>query len=1513
MLVLSSCEKASQIGTCTDDPGDGSIVVSAKPTTIFSNGSQDLWQTQLADWQDTTYYTNGEDLIIKIDTRNSSGIDAHGNNTLHPCNICSKIVKYNPNGSIYYQTPNCICGPKIYISPTKSTQSFRYYNTSKELFAPIETTKPECEVVLGYLEKAHYDIIDNNERVVCSKGASNEIIEISATSVNIKSPLSKTNINSQEYTCIPMEWALNLGAGHPNFTTGTNLGINNFLNQNYIKNGKYYSKATHLLTADFKNITDENRVGGYEIVHFPQNYYEKELKTTETDQAKITTLKDVNYHNVTSCSASSGFNLYLGLFPQHSDMPGYNGKIYAYHLYSFNQICSNYRKGVCEKAVTSFKLSTSNPDSILPNSFLDNTHNPITIPPGYKIKFKIYDNFYTDNKESNKYYINISSGIQTQNYAKKNQDEGAITHAKQVIDAINKNGLIRATYENFTVKNITIIRLILALFLLFYGASYLMGLSEINQKELIIRIFKIGIVFAFLDPSLVNLATGKTVKLDPATTMQQLQNNIGYSTLGFYFYQKYLINIVLEGLNYLLEIVTNFSKAFNFDGTSRMLTEVSLSSNVNFAYFDKILEKIFSIKTLGAIVSAVFTKWLIGAVLLIVLLYFLVKTIFKLLMTYILNWLQILLALSLGPIFFLFLLFSKTKGFFTKWIAFTFARALDIVILVALTFPFISIVYTDLLAILGEHSCLRPIGPSFLKIAVWIQGDNSEENLNNFFGYIFALARAIALVYITSLIASYAPEISGKIINIADNQNTAGNSKAASNLASQTTNEALKTLASGIKFANSSYIAGMAKSYIKNRANSFAQFAKKSTIDRANSFAQFAKKSTIDTAMNIGSTLYKNITGKKNVAGAGATGAGAATPTVAGATGAGTPIVAASPTAGAGTPIVAGAGAPIVAGAGTPIVAGAGAPIVAGTTGAGDATAPVGVAPTDATTDNLLNALKTQVDNATKPIQALKPGDIARKQQEMMETLQTLETGIKSLSQNHGLDGSTQNPIQPILTKTPQAQLEDIKNNLQNYITDPQFNKTYPDVYQQIKSLIKKIDQQGTSPDTEAKATSGRTFEATAQHKAAPPSTPVYKGQEQQKSQQSQRFTDTSLFSDIKQKFETLYNNSQLQEFKKQLTIDNALDLFIKANNTELKKLQQQFKIDQSNDNINLELERVFAKFTADFTSINQSMSKIEIATKIVANDNKLPQTSDETKQNNFSQIATKLAQENMLQELQQQLRNQDNTKKQEALVKSLAEADSDRLKQILEERKKETKDQARINHLQEIFSQAERTKAFTQYYTEPDTSAVSLQDLTALKDSDILSFNEEERKNITQYQELLQKSPNLENSQDVSQLTLQAEVEGIALNRITQAEEYFTQNTPIEELESQKKLFDTILKLIGVKYKSDRDQVLNFLFNASQTGDTTTDLQHHFDRMYISLEKPLTKMKKKYEILEKLLESTNSDIEKKLAASSQDSEGNNKLQANLEENNKKLARIKQTKGSFKSLFAKIEKATQKS
>jgi len=918
--VLSSCE--SRIGSCTDDPGDGSITASAKPSNIFSNNSQDLWQTQLADWQETPYYTNGQDITVAIGTGSYGSVDAHrgqSGRVTHPCNICSKIVKYASNGKIEYQTPNCICGPKIYGPPNQLTQSFQYNPNSREQFRAIETIQPQCEIMPGYLEQAHYGIINANERVVCEKSQSNKIITVDndVGNINPLSPMTK-NLSPQQYTCIPMEWALNLGGvdnqgvHHPNFTNDSH--IQSFLGKNILRNHlgveKYYSKATYLLTADFKNIianVDGSQQSGYEIVHFPVDYYKKELSQTESDKAKITQLKDVNYHQVSNCNASNGLSLYMGLFPPNSDMPGYNNKIYAYHLYSFNQICRSYYRGICNNAVTEFKLKSTTTSTsgltpsasgseVLPKFFSANNGS---IPAGYKIKFKVYDNYYTDNNSSDGYLINITSGIQTQNTDNQQQDEGIIGNAKnkidsifigadaqgyslkatstdaqqkidEIIDSAKKNGLIRATYENFTRKNQLLIRLVMSLFLLFYAVSYLMGLSEMNQKELVVRVFKIAIVFAFLDPTLVGIMNGeseyaKITTHDPSDSTNKTNK---YATLGFLLYQKYVVNFVLDGLNTLTNIVSGLSqqviKGFTAnDGADALQREgISFSQNVNFAYFDKILESIFNIRTVGSIISAFFTKLVVGALLLVVFLYFLVKTIFKLLITYILNWLQIILALSLGPIFFLFLLFSRTKSFFTKWLAFIFARGLDIVILLALTFPFLSVIYDDLLQLIGQTACLKAIGPSFLRIGVWFQGDSVNDEINNFFGYMFALARDIALVYMVNLIASYAPKISGKIINIAEQQNMANVSAGATKIASETTTEALKAVASSFKFANQSYVGGMTKSYLKQGALGASDFF------GATRFAKFAKNIAVNTAQQA-FKAFTNVVNAKNAKTAG--------------------------------------------------------------------------------------------------------------------------------------------------------------------------------------------------------------------------------------------------------------------------------------------------------------------------------------------------------------------------------------------------------------------------------------------------------------------------------------------------------------------------------------------------------------------------------------------------------------------------------------------------------------------
>ena len=1921
LLILSSCENGDRIGSCTSDPGEGSLVVSSKPTTVFSNGSQDLWQTQLADWHGTPYYTNGEDIIINIATGALGSVNTHGDNAKHPCNICSKIVKYNANGSIAYQTPNCICGPKIYGPPSQIVQSFRYLPSASrgEDFKPIETIKPECEIILGYQEKAHYGIINNNERITCTKPGGEVITVNSGKSVETVPNLAKTDIISQQYTCIPMDWALNLGGStDPNFTQDTKIA--SFLNENYIEGDKYYSKATNLLIADFRNISS-NKGDGYQIVHFPVNYYEKELNTTETDQAKITQLKDVNYHNVTSCTASNGFSLYLGLFPENSDMPGYSNNIYAYHLYSFDQICRSFRNGVCENAVTRFKLSSpkSDPSSILPNAFSDNGY---TIPEGYKIKFKIYDNYYTDNKTNDGYKVEILSGVNTQNSAQQSKDEGIISNTKNSLDIIftgaqsynfnisninfasffissayaeetfkertyteqladaKKNGLIRVTYDNFITKNIIIIRLTLVLFLVFYAASYLMGLSEINQKELILRVFKIAIVFAFLDPALINLTEGENVITPDIAKTYKPQE---HTTVGFLFYQKYVVSIVIDGLNSLVHIVAGFCEKFTdtINGAGGLQREdISFSQNVNFVYFDKILENIFSIKTVGAIVSAIFTKWLVGAVLLVVFLYFVVKTVFKLLITYILNWLQIILALSIGPIFFLFLLFSKTKGFFTKWVAFTFARGLDVVILFALTFPFLNIIYTDLLSIINQDSCLRSIGPSFLKINIWLQGDNDVNT--NFFDYIFVLARGIALVYMTNLIASYAPQISGKIINIADNQNSAQLSGGASNLAAQTTQQALTAIASGIKFANSSYVGNMAKSYIKQGAYGLsnfvgttraAKFAKTKANNLGNQIYEGLKQGL--TVRNASETLFgKEITdsilGKKPTQDATPTGRDSAVNSTGASTVAGadvsTPVgltFTASDTASdddttipserkprdstipKSTLVTTSGGS--VRGDFTPTTIGPKIPSQPSLIQpAGDSSSPLEQADTGAGMLHFMAEPQDGVSSVAAASEALPPAFKTainalqlQSQQLQLQSQQHTGAGLllgdKEPTLQQKLD-ILQRESRNIVDNLTQNETDDTQKNLrlnelhnkisqlaQSALDDPN-NKSELEENQNLNTTLSRLKQK----DIEAlnnfiglnRLPGGANSAVVAQHQlhqAPPPppskfeSSPPTKqplGEKTHSASPANNTYSPAMVEKLTSGFKIFYDKQE-EEFKQQLSLENALELFIKANDAELKKLQEQFTA-MSNPNEEEQLRSAFHRFKTDFTTIQQSITssssvsettiKVEdIAKQIIANDNSKPQVSEEAKQKTFSQIAEKLQSQTIEEAKQQELIAQievaTNTtsatteqtqsleelktalsetsskstaektnilaqflaqkenkalktlveeelkkpaegetepqkqerqervdyfnrlvtvaqlnsqaeytiaKKQQVLVEFLAkqeeklldkiltqttpattddqtqerntfikeikeqvikqqtfsqiaeklqsqtieeakqqaiienievainttsatteqkqsltklktelpskstaektnilaqffakkenkalktlveeelkkpaegqervdyfnrlvtiaqlnsqaeyttqekqqvlvelladpakEKQSTQLEKILEEIKKEAekevedkKQEARVDHLQEIYSQTERVKALTQYYTEKDTSDVSQEELQALQESPI--FNKQQKTQIEEFVKLQEslKSANInidqldapeiqENLTEQQKkivedyLIKKQEISEITIDVIIQDERITQQlsSAPTrEEIANQKKQFETILKLMGIKYKSDRNKALNFIFG--ETAETPTDIKTKLDKMYTSLEKPLTMMNKKEDILEKIIVSINSEIEAK-----EPSARTAKEKLTLQKNKNTLTRIQRKKQSLGALLARIKKAIEKS
>ena len=286
---------------------------------------------------------------------------------------------------------------------------------------------------------------------------------------------------------------------------------------------------------------------------------------------------------------------------------------------------------------------------------------------------------------------------------------------------------------------------------------------------------------------------------------------------------------------------------------------------------------------------------------------------------------------------------------------------------------------------------------------------------------------------------------------------------------------------------------------------------------------------------------------------------------------------------------------------------------------------------------------------------------------------------------------------------------------------------------------------------------------------------------------------------------------------------------------------------------------------------------------------------------------------------------------KQQVLVGLLLdpakEKQSAQLEKILEEIKKEAEDkkqEARVDHLQEIYSQTERVKAFTQYYIEQDTS-VSQKELQDLQKLPI--FDEQQKTKIEEFVKLQESlklaninidqldAPEIQENLTEQQkkivedyLIKKQEISEIAVDVIIQDERIEQQlsSTPREEIESQKKQFETILKLMGVKYKSDRNKALNFIFG--ETAEMPTDIKTKLDKMYTSLEKPLTMMNKKEDILEKIIVSINSEIEEK-----EPFVRTAKEELTLQKNKNTLTRIQIKKQSLGALLARIKKAIEKS
>ena len=118
------------------------------------------------------------------------------------------------------------------------------------------------------------------------------------------------------------------------------------------------------------------------------------------------------------------------------------------------------------------------------------------IPQGGKLHFKIVDSCYKDNQGG--YRIILTNG----GYAKK---RGFIENLMDFFMSTFREAT-NTIYDNLVKESgfRTTIRVILTLFMTFTTIFFMIGLIEINQTELVVRLFKIGVIATLISDTTLN-------------------------------------------------------------------------------------------------------------------------------------------------------------------------------------------------------------------------------------------------------------------------------------------------------------------------------------------------------------------------------------------------------------------------------------------------------------------------------------------------------------------------------------------------------------------------------------------------------------------------------------------------------------------------------------------------------------------------------------------------------------------------------------------------------------------------------------------------------------------------------------------------------------------------------------------------------------------------------------------------------------------------------------------------
>ncbi len=288
---------------------------------------------------------------------------------------------------------------------------------------------------------------------------------------------------------------------------------------------------------------------------------------------------------------------------------------------------------------------------------LDESCNEIDIGYGWIIYTKISSKYYWDNEGG--YNIKFLQGAQKENYNK------IFEKLREIIDE-RLDKASKAVFEGILGNSmyVQLVRVVLCLFVILMGISYMMGLIQSHFSDFMVRLIKVSSVITLLYPD------------------------------SWWFLYNIFNGIFVDIVHSLIGLINSHSG-------------VSFRPEAPFQFIDEILAIIFGPNTFKKIIALMWSSpigFVIVVFLVFVLLYYFIVIAFSL-VTYFTAQIGMAILSIMIPFIFLLLLFGKTKEIFNNWLKVAISFSMQAIIIFTLVSLFSSLIMRYFYRTLGFTVC----------------------------------------------------------------------------------------------------------------------------------------------------------------------------------------------------------------------------------------------------------------------------------------------------------------------------------------------------------------------------------------------------------------------------------------------------------------------------------------------------------------------------------------------------------------------------------------------------------------------------------------------------------------------------------------------------------------------------------------------------------------------------------------------------------------------------------------